>query len=113
MSVPSSTSKMPRAPRTIKLYAPSLSLEVEKFTPRWDAGYTTILKDMRAALGDIAQAYPYDTKRQPIKSFKDFKAGKMVLVGTDYFEVPLAEKKSDVMTVQGGAAETAWMVCLH
>jgi hypothetical protein len=103
---------MPRKPRPTTLYAPSLSLTIDDFLLRSDASHATILRDIRAALGNIDQAYPYDLKRQPIECFKDFEAGKTVLVGTDYFEVPLAEKRSEVLVVQRGAAETAWMVSL-
>jgi hypothetical protein len=96
-------------PLTITLYAPSLDLTIDDLPLRPDASYTAILSDMRTALG-AAQAYPYDVKKQPIESFKDIEAGRIVLVGTDYFERPLAEKKGDVLVVQGGAAERAWMV---
>lgn len=101
---------MPPIPLKITLLSPSLPLEISSFPLNPLLPYPTILAKIRLALGNIPQAYPYTTKRAPIEDFSDVKARNTVLVGTDYFEVPLAERKRGVVGVQGGEAVRAWMV---
>jgi hypothetical protein len=100
---------MPHSPRTTTLYAPSIDKTIS-FPLCTKASYTTTLRNMRAALGNITQVYPYDPKRAPIHDFTAIESGRTILIGTDYFETPLDDKHRDVFVVQSGAAEKAWMV---
>jgi hypothetical protein len=61
-------------------------------------------------LGDVAQAWPYTTKHVPVEDFKMITERQTLLIATDYFEQPLAASMKDVLIVQSGAAEKAWMV---
>ena len=101
---------MARKSRTITLYAPSIDKTIEDFAFSPATSYNTIPKDMRAALGDIDQAYPYDLKKRPIEDFKPVESGKTILVGTDFFERVLQESDKEIVLVQAGSAEKAWMV---
>lgn len=103
---------MPQPPRLINLYAPSISLTIESVALRYWLPLDTILADIRAALGNIHRAFPYDTRIRPITSFRHFEEGKTVVVGTGFFETPLNNKKRDILFVQRGTAQMAWLVSL-
>jgi hypothetical protein len=98
---------------SVKLYAPSIDKSVKRFELNQSITYSAILESIRTALGDVSQAWPYNTRRTPIEDFNTVKKGQNLLIATDYFEEPLATKLKDVLIVQPGAAETAWMVSHH
>jgi hypothetical protein len=95
--------------KTIKLYAPSLDTSIFNFILKPSQSHATILKSISKALDNPAQAWPYNFKREPIDDFKTVEAGQTLLIATCYFERPLAEEVRDVLIVQPGAAERAWM----
>ncbi|KAF2036813.1 hypothetical protein EK21DRAFT_83741 [Setomelanomma holmii] len=101
---------MPPKPAAISitLYAPSLDIttNISIDLPKPDS---TILGQIRTALGNIDQAYPYDLKHHPITAFTAIHHKQIVLVGTCYCETPLDAKLRDTLIVQPGAAEEAWM----
>jgi len=94
--------------RIIRLYAPSVDKTIEQFILKPSQSYNTILKTISRVLG-IDQAWPYNLKREPVDDFKDVEAGRTLLIATCYFERPLAEEAKDILVVQPGAAEKAWM----
>jgi hypothetical protein len=94
--------------RIIRLYAPSIDKTVEQFILKPSQFYSTILKTISKVLG-IDKAWPYNLKREPVDDFRDVEAGRTLLIATCYFERPLPESVKDVLVVQPGAAEKAWM----
>jgi hypothetical protein len=98
---------------TVTVYAPSLSLTIDAFAINPTQPYEFILADIRAALGDTEQAWPYDTRKQPIEDFTKINEGQNILVATDYFERPLPVRERNVLVLMRGAAERAWMVRQH
>jgi hypothetical protein len=95
---------------TVTVYAPSLSLTIDAFPINPIQPYDTILANIRAALGDTEQAWPYDARKQPIEDFTKVNEGQNILIGTDYFETPLPDRERNAMVLMPGAAERAWMV---
>jgi hypothetical protein len=95
-------------PIVITLYAPSIDVTIEKFHLTPSQSHATILKGISKALGNISQAWPYNTKHEPIEDFKTLEEGQNLLIATCYSERPLADKVDDVLTVQPGAAYRAW-----
>jgi hypothetical protein len=95
---------------SVKLYAPSIDKSIKNFELKQSTTFAAVLERLRTALGDVSQAWPYNARRAPIMDFITVKEGQNLLIATDYFEEPLTEKIKDVLIVQPGSAETAWMV---
>jgi hypothetical protein len=91
----------------IALHAPSIDKTVEKFELKPSAAHAAVLQSIRAALGDVTQAWPYTTKHKPVDDFKTITEQQTLLMATDYFEQPLAPSIKDVLIVQSNTAKKA------